>query len=144
MRGSDLTMEWIGEIGRGVPAHIARVPQCARIAIRHPDPQKHKVFQYFQNLVQQYRSWASPPSNFLSNSIVFPQTWLVMRGSDLTLEWIGDLAARAPPQVARVAQCARIAIRHPDPQKHMVFQHFSKSRSTVSQLSMVTFQNYQY
>ena len=37
-----------------------------------------------------------------------------------------------------------IAIRRPDPQKHKVFQHFSESRSTVLQLSMVIFQNHQY
>ena len=67
-----------------------------------------------------------------------------MRGSDLTMVVSGQSTARVPPQVARVPQCARIAIRHPDPQKQMVFQHFSKSRSTVSQLSMVTFQNHQY
>ena len=65
---------------------------------------------------------------------------LAMRGSDLTMVVSGQIGPRVPAQVARVAQCARIAIRHPDPQKHMVFQHFSKSRSTVSQLSMVNLQ----
>ena len=35
-----------------------------------------------------------------------------------------------------------IAVAQSDPQKHTDFQHFSKSRSTVSQLSMVTFQNH--
>ena len=67
-----------------------------------------------------------------------------MRGSDLTMVVSGQMDRRVPAHIARVPQCARIAIRHPDPQKHVVFQHFSKSRSIVSQLSMVTFQNHQY
>ena len=73
-------------------------------------------------------------------SIAYSPNMLAMRGSDLTMVVSGQIDRRVPAQVARVPQCARIAIRHPDPQKHMVFQHFSKSRSTVSQLSMVNLQ----
>jgi len=71
---------------------------------------------------------------------IFPQTWLAIRGSDLTIVVSGQMRRRGHPHIARVAQCARIAIRHPDPQKHTISKDFSKSRSTVSQLSMVNFQ----
>ena len=56
-----------------------------------------------------------------SENFFFPPNMLAMRGSDLTMKVSGQMHRRGPPQVARVPQCARIAIRHPDPQKHKVF-----------------------
>ena len=36
----------------------------------------------------------------------------------------GHIPARGPAQLVRVAQCARIANPHPDPQKHDGFEAF--------------------
>ena len=52
MRGSDLTMVVSGQIVTRGPPQVARVPQCARIANPHPDPQKHSGFEAFLSKVQ--------------------------------------------------------------------------------------------
>ena len=99
MRGSDLTMVLSGEIVPRGPPQGARVPQCARIANPHPDLQKHSGFEVFLSKMQQNTM----------NMLIF-RIWEV---------------PAVYAHIARVAPCARIAIRHPDPQKHnMVFNTF--------------------
>ena len=80
----------------------------------------HQVFSVFAHVFEE-RFWKASEQLFKECWCNFETNMLAMRGSDLTMKVSGQIGSRGPPQVARVPQCARIAIRHPDLQKHKVF-----------------------